>query len=416
MATDALRWVAEAAVATSDGPTWPETRAPGAPLADDLYAGTAGVLVGFAEARLTGIADFDDQARAAAGRLNGQTLAGLDRADDADPGLYTGLAGMISALDIWAQASGDRAAGEAARDLAVALARIAAAGPVTQWRDVIAGDAGILFVLISLGGAGAAQGAARTADRLVAAAEWVDGLPDWYARADYPVFLPNFSHGAAGIGCALAAASGPLGRPDLLEIAELAAQRLIRLGSRPDGTLAVPHSIPLADPQAPISYGWCHGPAGTVRLFEILDRERPGHGWAGWADACRLAVRRSGLPERRYPGFWDNIGQCCGTAGVAEMALDHYQASADAQWLAWAADELTDDILGRRTADESGARWSHTEHRLPQPRLEPAVGWMQGAAGIAGWLLRLARVERDGAKAVTVQWPDHPGFKPAELP
>jgi lantibiotic modifying enzyme len=411
VATDALRWVANAAVATRDGATWPETRAPDAPRADDLYAGTAGVLVGFAEARLSGITDFDDHARAAVAQLRARAAAGLDRIDDTDPGLYTGLAGMLVGLDIWGQASGDLAAREAARDLALRLARIVAAGPVSPWRDIIAGDAGILLVLTGLGGPGAEPGAWATADRLVAATKWIDGMPDWYARADYPVFLPNFSHGAAGIGCALAAAAGFLDRPELLEIAELAARRLIRLGQRADGTLAVPHSIPLADLQAPVSYGWCHGPTGTLRLFEILDRERPGQGWADWADACRLAVRRSGLPERKYPGFWDNIGQCCGTAGVAEIALDYYQASSEPDWLTWAAEDLTKDILARHTIDESGVRWSHTEHRRPQPLLEPEVGWMQGAAGIAGWLLRLARVEQDGTKAVRLRWPDQPGLE-----
>jgi hypothetical protein len=108
-----------------------------------------------------------------------------------------------------------------------------------------------------------------------------------------------------------------LGGPDLLEIAVLAGRRLIQLGARPDGTMVVPHSIPLADPQAPVSYGWCHGPTGTLRLFELLDRKQPARGWARYARACRRAVWSSGLPARLYPGFWDNLGQCCvGGAGL----------------------------------------------------------------------------------------------------
>ena len=35
---------------------------------------------------------------------------------------------------------------------------------------------------------------------------------------------------------------------------------------------------------------------------------------------------------------------------------------------------------------------------------------MQGAAGIAGWLLRLARLERDGASARRIWWPDRPAL------
>ena len=180
------------------------------------------------------------------------------------------------------------------------------------------------------------------------------------------------------------------------------------MGSRPDGTLAVPHSIPQQDWAAPVSYGWCHGPAGTVRLFELLGRLRPGEGWDDHAAAGRRAVRESGLPARLYPGFWDNLGQCCGTAGVGELALDRYQQGGGQQWLAW-AQTLARDVLDRCIADESGVRWSQTEHTLTPPELEPAVGWMQGAAGIASWLLRLARLQRDGASAQRICWPDRPG-------
>ena len=40
---------------------------------------------------------------------------------------------------------------------------------------------------------------------------------------------------------------------------------------------------------------------------------------AGFARAART-LTTSGLPARRYPGFWDNVGQCCGSAGVADFS------------------------------------------------------------------------------------------------
>jgi hypothetical protein len=57
------------------------------------------------------------------------------------------------------------------------------------------------------------------------------------------------------------------------------------------------------------------------------------------------------IPERQYPGFWDNIGQCCGTAGVGELALDRYQATGDEQWLTW-SDALAEDIMKRTVEQE----------------------------------------------------------------
>jgi lantibiotic modifying enzyme len=418
----ALRWVIGAGVAAAGGMTWPHTRAPGAPLTDDLYFGTAGILAALAEARLGGLTEFDDYARAAAGRL--RQIAARSAHDDQivcpselepdtdvpDLSLYTGLSGVAAALHMWALAGGDEQAQTAARALVrTVAARAADERRQLKWHDLMSGKAGVLLILVTIPDAGTRQAASDLADELVADARWIDGLPDWYPRRDKPVFEPNFSHGLAGIGYALAAAAGELARPGLLDIAILAARRLIQLGTQPDGSLVVPHSIPLADPHAPVSFGWCHGPTGTLRLFELLDRVQPGAGWSLHADACRQAVRTSGLPARLYPGFWDNLGQCCGTAGVGEMALDHYQRTGDKDWLAW-SETLAVDVLNRSITDESGLTWAHLEHRLDPPDVEPAVGFMQGTAGIASWLLRLSRVQRDGQDAAATWWPDRPAI------
>jgi lantibiotic modifying enzyme len=418
---EALRWVTDAAVTMDGGAIWPRSRVPGAPLSDDLYAGTAGVLAALAEARLSGIAEFDVHAEAAAGRLRSlsapDSWAGfIAEPDDSDAmpecpdfGLYTGLSGCATALHIWASVSAYREAGAAARSLMNSIADVAATGqPVSTSPDLLSGEAGVLLAVVDIGGGDHARRAASIiADRIVAGARWVGGEPDWPRATDNSVFTPNFSHGAAGIGYALAAASAALDRPDLLDVALAAGRRLVRLGTRPDGTLAVPYSVqqPQETPDAPVSYGWCHGPTGTLRLFEVLDLLRPGQGWSQRARASRRSVRASGLPERLYPGFWDNLGQCCGTAGVGEMALDRYQETSDPRWLEWAT-TLAADVLDRSVSDRDGTRWSHTEHRRAPSGLEPEVGWMQGAAGIGGWLQRLARVTREGPAAARIHWPD----------
>jgi lantibiotic modifying enzyme len=417
---EALHWVTDAAVPVPGGLAWPETRQPDGRVSDDLYDGTAGVLMALSEARLSGIPDFGTFAAGAVGRLS--YLGGADPAGDGTPAagdpanpppdprraeLYIGLAGYPVALRAWAAAAGDRAAAATADQTIAWLARLVVAGqPVSEHRDLIIGEAGILLALVTMGrGPDVGQAAGWIADRLAAAARWPDGEPhggpDWTMDDSFAYSMPNFSHGAAGIGFALAAASGPLSRPDLLGLAAAAGRRLERLGRRPDGTLTVPHSIPQHPQADPVSYGWCHGAAGTSRLFTLLEQLRPGEGWAGCAAAARAAIRASGLPARLWPGFWDNLGQCCGTAGVGEAALDHYQDTGDRDWLDF-ADVLATDILRRAIADGGGVRWSHTEHRLSPPELEPVVGWMQGAAGIAAYLFRLARLLEAGQDAPAV--------------
>jgi hypothetical protein len=67
---------------------------------------------------------------------------------------------------------------------------------------------------------------------------------------------------------------------------------------------------------------------------------------------------------------------------------------------------MGDALLERAIRDHTGARWRFLEHRQEPPVLPPATSWMQGAAGIAAFLLRLARVLDDGLDAPVVDRPD----------
>ncbi|HRI96039.1 MAG TPA: hypothetical protein PLZ93_10520, partial [Nocardioides sp.] len=130
----------------------------------------------------------------------------------------------------------------------------------------------------------------------------------------------------------------------------------------------------------------CHGPAGTLGIFEALDAagvaEVAGEAPASYVARCVHSLRTSGIPERRYPGFWDNDGRCCGTAGVGSAVLPHDPTFAR---------ELGDTLVERAYRDGDRAWWRFVEHRNDEPLLPPGVGWMQGAAGIAGFLFELAR-------------------------
>ncbi|MDQ2755914.1 MAG: lanthionine synthetase, partial [Actinomycetota bacterium] len=56
----------------------------------------------------------------------------------------------------------------------------------------------------------------------------------------------------------------------------------------------------------------------------------------------------------------------------------------------------------RALVDDGRACWRFVEHRRDDPLLPPEVGWMQGAAGIAAFLWRTARVLRQGQTAPAV--------------
>jgi hypothetical protein len=155
------------------------------------------------------------------------------------------------------------------------------------------------------------------------------------------------------------------------------------------------------DPE-PTSLGWCHGAAGTSLLFAALDRaEVPvvgGRPPAEWRARCLESVRTSGLPARVRPGFWDNDGRCCGTAGVGGVLV----AAGDLDWAA----RLADALLDRAIEDAGGLCWRFAAADAGPEGLPPGVGWMQGAAGIAAYLIRLEGVLDGDAAPVelTLDW------------
>lgn len=271
-------------------------------------------------------------------------------------------------------------------------------GPGATFNDVLGGTAGTLLTAVY---ADAEDLAAFAADTLVAEAEegpsW-PAAPRRYLSEPMPD-MPNFSHGTAGVCASLAVGGAFLERPDLVELARRGAEVLIARADTADGGFRLQRSDPLREGWEPYTHTWCHGGAGTSLMFAALARagvgEVAGVDPSTWRSRCLSTVMDSGLPARLRPGFWDNDGRCCGTAGVGEVMLDAWQDTADERYLAFAG-VLGDALLERAIEDEAGTKWRFVEHRNDDPLLPAGVGWMQGAAGISAFLFRLARsVEGD---------------------
>jgi hypothetical protein len=109
VADRAFDWVGSVAVEVDGGLGWLEDGV----LSDGLYSGTAGVLLGCAEAAAAGL----DTARVSAGaraRLLHLAHQSPRVATMPDDGLFTGWAGVAIALRAWSRVAGDAAAEEAA--------------------------------------------------------------------------------------------------------------------------------------------------------------------------------------------------------------------------------------------------------------------------------------------------------------
>jgi hypothetical protein len=422
----AWAWVL-AQVRDDEGPWLPEVVAgegppegPGAGR-DSVYAGIGGLAPVLAELGQHRALTSAEQALAAGivARLGAMVPARTE------PSLYDGLSGDATALKLLAPGS-ERAA----------LARLAELMTPAGWpttlelepgstapvTELIQGTAGVVLAAVWAGGAHAHGIAATGGQALLAVADETEGGLDWGILPGSRSRAPNYSHGTAGIATALAIAGAALGRADFAAAARRGAQHLLAVGSLDGDGFIVPHTLPYSTRDVePVTYNWCHGPAGTSQLFAALAvagvDEVCGFDVASLRQRCLNSILTSGVPARLRPGFWDNDGRCCGTAGVGDILLDAAQDCDDrarAGVLLAAARTMADALTERAIRDRAGAWWRFTEHRRDPPLLPPGTSWMQGAAGIAAFLLRMARVMDSGLTGAPVvdrpdQWWAVPG-------
>ncbi len=399
LAVDGLRWMLAMARDTKDGGLAWTTRPSDDELNPMLYSGTAGVIPVLLEAwRHFGDDSYADTAVRAARSL-ADSVEGHE-----DDSLYFGRTGMALALKAVHADLGDSAAGTAA-ERALDLVRSRFDG--TRWGELfelMGGNAGIgLGALV----AGAQDLAVQAVEPYARTAERTPAGVQWQHRPGAPARMHHISHGTLGIVYGLAAVGHAAGRTDLVDLALAGAADVVsRDEAGPDGFL-VPHSDPWhrRDVVTRHNYGWCHGPTGDAQVFRLLRDLLGDPAWSALADRCWHTVTHSGLPRRLRPGFWDNNGRCCGTAGVLALACDRIAEQGDS---ADFSRVLVTDLAARATRDAEGARWSNVEHRATPSELEPCTGWAMGNAGIVRELLRHVRISRGGAPDYAFPWPDQP--------
>ncbi len=274
-------------------------------------------------------------------------------------------------------------------------------------QSVGAAGAGLLMIYAHRQGlhAEALNWAKAVAERLLEVAEPdPDGLR-WRLMNDmpFPFTAPNFAHGGAGVGYFLIQLFRETGDARYLDAAREAA-RYTMSRSKPmgQGKLVV-HT---EEARRPIFYlGACHGPAGTGRLLlELHELTGEAH-WLDEAKALMEGLTATGAPRTRSAGYWNNFGQCCGDAGVGEFALLMAARTGDESYREL-AEACADVIEEASDLKADGRRWVQAEHRERPDFLQAQTGYMQGAAGIASFLLHLATTE--AGAPVKIALPDWP--------
>jgi lantibiotic modifying enzyme len=411
VALRAERWIRSTRIPTADGVAWPAD--PGQPgtVSYDLYHGTPGVILFLLELHAaTGDDRFLDEAREGANDL----IANLVHPTDFEAGLYSGVAGRaFTLIEMWRATGEDRYRTAAASGIRLLRDNAAAAGAGVAWNDstdIISGSAGILLFLLYaarvMGGESATGLVALAGDagrRLVELGIPANGGRKWAMSPRVATLYPNFSHGTAGVSYALATLYSVTADPAMLDAARAGAAYLDNVGVDRGGGCRVFHHEP--DGEDLFYLSWCHGGAGTARLFKQLWSVTGEEHWTERIACHARGITLVGAPVGRSAGYWNNISQCCGDAGVGELFLSLHRQWPDRGYLDIAR-QAARDIIERATEVGDGLKWIQAEHRVRPELLVAQTGRMQGAAGVGSFFLHL-HAWVDG-KDTQVTLPDSP--------
>lgn len=399
-------WIESTTIRTDRGTTWPSNPLDPKSTSRTLYSGSPGVILFLLEMhRATNEKIYLDRARAGADLL----LSSVDV--ETESGLYEGLSGIGFTLQEVFKATGDARYRVGTMRVAELLrTRAKTAGRGAEWNDttdVIAGSAGtglfLLYAAHELNAPAYRDLAARAGERLIELGRPEAGGLKWAMSPSFPRLMPNFSHGTAGVAYFLATLYQDTKERRFLDAA-LAGGRYLQSIAKTEGdTCLIFHDEP--DNPGLFYLGWCHGPTGTARTFYRLFQATGDRQWLEWTEKCARAVMTSGVPEKRTPGFWNNVSQCCGSAGIADFMLSMYRVTRDRAYLDFAR-HMTADLVARGLDDRAGPRWVQAENRTQPDLLIAQTGLMQGAAGIGLWLLRLDAL--DSGRPDVLRLPDSP--------
>ncbi len=390
-----------------------------------LYHGSAGIILFLLELA----AATEDASLLSRAETEGHMLAEYLRAKQwASVSFATGWSGYSFVM----QTLADKTGNESFRDVAtLCLDRLMAQsqklGTGIGWIEAMpfsditgkTGDREIYDLSVGAAGAGlgmlhahrgsvhprALEWATSIGDRLLEVAEQTHDGHRWGLMSDmpFPFTAPNFAHGGAGVGYFMAQLFDATGDGRYLDAATSAA-RYVMTRSKPvgeDGGVLVCHT---EEQQPPMFYlGECHGPAGTWRLFQSLDRLTNDESWGQYATKLLAGIAGLGAPHQRSDGWWKNHGQCCGDAGLGDTALAMHAATNNPAYLALAMDCAT--VIARAAQRTGGGvSWEQAEHRARPKFLQSQTGFMQGAAGIGSFLVHLATHESENN--VRILFPD----------
>jgi uncharacterized protein YyaL (SSP411 family) len=277
------------------------------------------------------------------------------------------------------------------------------------------GDTGVILYLLYAGAAlkddSYVKLAARGGDYLLALAQpdpqgglrW-NGAAGGSRGLPKGAYFPNFEQGTAGVAYGLARLYSITKDARFLDAAKQGALHLQKIATVQGDSALVYYREP--DKKDLYYLGYCHGPAGTARLFYELYTVTRSREYLDWTERLARGITNSGMPEKLTPGMWNVVCQCCGSAAVSNFFLGLWAATHKPEYLGF-AHRVVDQMLSRVTDfNDQGYRWYQAWTRVTPWVVNAETGYMIGAAGVGATLLHLHLAEQRRYDAI--QFPDNP--------
>lgn len=429
-AEDAAKWLQSIAVEEGGGLAWPEYEE-GKTRPLNFYSGSSGICLFFLNLyRITGKEEYATLARKSAQFLmnrrvkSGSGFCWKDEDENKDgslreytsPALYVGAAGIGYVFLCLHQEFGEPAYLDTARGTADwILSTGTGENGLCHWgegTDIISGASGIGLFLLEIhkatGEKKYLECAARGAKWLILQGVDESGGLKWKSSLSLERFYTGFSHGTAGNAYFLGKVYECTKEKRCLDCGEAAARWLMHRATPAEQGIKWFHYEPGGEEK--FQTGWCHGPAGTCRIFLALfglTGKRTYLETAQKGASCLMGSLALGGKDNP---FW-GLSMCCGAAGVADFFLDLFLETGDEEYLEYAA-RIAEFLMDRAKPAGEGCRWTNSDQPDQKGKIYYGTGHMIGAAGIGSLFLKLHAL-CNNTECRFFPFADKPAGKPA---
>jgi lantibiotic modifying enzyme len=425
-AIEGARWIRSAEKESARGSYWlpepdhPEKAVTVSPI-NGIYSGGAGVVLFFLQlAKATGDASYLGDAKRGADFLvaTWQDSPAKELLPGTGLSFYTGRAGVAFVLAETWKSTGETKYRDAALEETQSIASQARpSGNGIAWSvspGIIADGSVVLYLLYAARTFNQKEFRAlapRAGERLLelgvprteGGLSW-KGAPMSTLGLSEDAYFPNFELGTAGVAFVLARLYEETGESKFLDAARQGALHLQKIATVSGRGALIPYRFPdLTD----IYYlGFCHGPAGSARLFYQLYKVTKENSYLGWTESLAQGVIDSGVPTNRTPGFWNVVCQCCGSAGLIDFFLGLWAATGKNEYYTFANNLAVQTLSHQTDFDGKGYRWYQAWTRVKPWDVSAETGYSIGAAGVGATLLHSSLALKGKYEAIL--FPDNP--------